>query len=76
MLPRRSPELRNKVLKPLQDLKAQLADAVAPPALVQPPAPAAKPIKVVRVADMGSKTYLESEANRYPHDTCKLCQTA
>ena len=105
-----SPELRNQVLKPLQDLKAQLAglssiprilwlqgrsgellDEVmdklahaaqqkappsappqsptgntppaASPAPVPPPAPAAKPIQVVRVADMGSKTYLESEAD-------------
>lgn len=33
----------------------------APPP--QPPAPVAKPIQVVRVADMGSKTYLESEAD-------------
>ena len=108
-----SPELRNQVLKPLQDLKAQLAglssiprilwlqgrsgelldevmdklahaahaaqqkapppapphphtgtaSPAASPAPVPPPAPAAKPIQVVRVADMGSKTYLESEAD-------------
>lgn len=113
-----SPELRNQVLKPLQDLKAQLAglgsipkilflqgraadlldevmDKLAqrvkdkPPAPsplptsstvgstghpnanttstvtqpAPPPSPVAKPIQVVRVADMGSKTYLESEAD-------------
>ena len=101
------PALRNQVLKPLQDLKAQLAGlssiprilflqnrsgdlldevmiklvqaakAKAPPppppttsgtGTVQPsgvkpppPAPAVKPIKVIRVADLGGKTYLESE---------------
>ncbi len=112
-----TPELRNKVLKPLQDLKTQLAslssipkimflqgrggellDEVmdklaqaakdkppAPPPPLSPPTPikslgkpdatspaprpslplppVAKPIQVVRVADMGSKTYLESEAD-------------
>ena len=103
-----TPELRNKVLKPLQDLKTQLASlssipkimflqgrgadlldevmdklaqaakdkaatppppppvdkpGVTPPPPAQPPAPMAKPIHVVRVSDMGSKTYLESEAD-------------
>jgi hypothetical protein len=106
-----TPELRNKVLKPLQDLKTQVAslssipkimflqgrgadlldevmdklaqaekDKKPPPAHpqpaakpsptrtshptpAQPPAPQAKPIQVVRVADMGGKTYLESEAD-------------
>ena len=115
-----TPELRNKVLKPLQDLKTQLAslssipkimflqgrggelldevmDKLAQAAKDKPPAPppplsplspptpiksvgkpdatslaptpslplppVAKPIQVVRVADMGSKTYLESEAD-------------
>jgi hypothetical protein len=104
--------LRNTVLKPLQDLKLQLAGLssiprilflqnragdlldevmdklaqaekaktppptppsgdngkpnqtsekthLAPPA---PPAPKSRPIKVIRVADLGGKTYLESEA--------------
>lgn len=104
-----TPDLRNKVLKPLQDLKAQLAgltsiprilflqgrggellDEVmdkiaqvqevpkAPPAPTPPgpvkdgekspePPPAAKPspkpTKVILVADLGGKTYLESEAD-------------
>ena len=104
-----SPELRNQVLKPLQDLKAQLASLSSIPKILflqgrsgelldevmdklahaaqqkatplatqqppsgnspgvssaptQPLAPPAKPIQVVRVADMGSKTYLESEAD-------------
>jgi hypothetical protein len=101
--------LRNTVLKPLQDLKAQLAGqssiprilflqqrsgdlldevmdklaqaakAKAPAALAPAPNPAlagepqpvkpvapvrtAKPIKVIRVADLGGKTYLENEAD-------------
>lgn len=101
--------LRNTVLKPLQDLKLQLAGlssiprilflqnragdlldevmdklaqaekAKAPPqsgdngklnqtgekthlAPPAPPAPKSRPIKVIRVADLGGKTYLESEA--------------
>jgi hypothetical protein len=104
--------LRNAVLKPLQDLKLQLAGlssiprilflqnragdlldevmdklaqaekakAPAPPppfgdsgkpnqtdenthsAPPAPPAPQLRPIKVIRVADLGGKTYLESEA--------------
>ena len=106
------PTLRNKVLKPLQDLKLRLAglssiphiqdtqlrsaelldevmDELAlaakakvrvlpplPPIAPQPgqpqpvtppiPAPAVKPqknVKVIRVTDLGGKTYLESEAD-------------
>lgn len=101
-------DLSNRVLKPLQDLKAQMAgltsipriqhhqtragelldevmdklaqatEVKAQPApsnlptsgIVQPagfkpptPAPVAKPIKVIRVADLGGKTYLESESD-------------
>ena len=104
-----SPELRNQVLKPLQDLKAQLASLSSIPKILflqgrsgelldevmdklahaaqqkatplatqqppsgnspgvssaptQPLAPPAKSIQVVRVAAMGSKTSLESEAD-------------
>lgn len=100
------PELRNKVLKPLQDLKIQVASLSSIPKILflqgrgadlldevmdklaqaaknqasapsvalgksasnatqhtPPLTPVAKPIQVVRVADMGSKTYLESEAD-------------
>lgn len=97
-------DLRNRTLKPLQDLKTQLAGLVSIPRILflqgrggelldeamdkvaeaaktkippgptttcdgfngipnppnEPPPPAAKPIKVVRTADIGSKTYLES----------------
>ena len=97
-------DLRNLTLKPLQDLKAQLAGLVSIPRILflqgrggelldeamdkiaeaskpanppkiettcggfngiptpqpEPPPPAAKPIKVVRTAELGSKTYLES----------------
>lgn len=94
-------DLRNRVLKPLQDLKAQvaglvsisrifflqgrggelldeamdkLAEAVKPNATEKPatpapgadttppasPPPVAKPIKVVRVSEISSKTYLET----------------
>jgi uncharacterized protein YjaG (DUF416 family) len=100
------PDLRNRVLKPLQDLKAHVAGlssipkilymqdrsaellddamaaisaavkaktpAVAPAspggaakpsgaAAPSPVAPSAKPVKVVRIADLSAKTYLESE---------------
>jgi len=105
-----TPDLRNKVLKPLQDLKAQLAgltsiprilflqgrggelldevmdkiaqvqevpkappaptppggpvkDGEKPPAPAPLPKPTPKPTKVILVADLGGKTYLESEAD-------------
>lgn len=97
------PDLRNRVLKPLQDLKAHISslssiprilymqdrsaelldDAMAAiaaavkakitpstppagegskPAAPAVPVPVARPVKVVRLADIPSKTYLESEA--------------
>jgi hypothetical protein len=98
------PDLRNRALKPLQDLKAIIAGLASIPRILymqdrsaellddamaviaaavkakEPPpgpsvsgggskpvapvipAPAAKPVKVVRLADIPSKTYLESEA--------------
>lgn len=100
--------LRNAVLKPMQDLKTQVAglssiprilflqnragdlldevmdklaqaakaQAPTPPISTNPtpagqssphipaiPAPVAKPIKVIRVADLGGKTYLETESD-------------
>ncbi len=99
-------DLRNAVLKPLQDLKAQLAGLVSIPRILflqgrggellddamdkiasvakakaatkppsppggsggatsvpplRPVAPVSKPIRVVRTADLGAKTYLETE---------------
>lgn len=101
-----TPELRNKVLKPLQDLKTQVASLSSIPKIMflqgrgadlldevmdklaqvekdrtpispqaagkedgdipfpmAPLPPGVKPIRVVRAADICSKTYLESEAD-------------